>query len=188
MRIANKSILNIIICVSVFSFFVGCSKIDDSINQLSTQKSEKVPITTLAGTNNEKSVNTSENDGTKKAPVTLESWVGNYIFSEYAPPDQNMFYTISIYKENNEYYSKINIDGFQTIVRLQAKVSGDEKTIELLFASYLPDNQFEPYDEGDILLSLEKRDSDIYTLWGKIQPMIESNKKSGKVYFKIEQK
>lgn len=116
----------------------------------------------------------------------MESWIGNYTFSEYAPPDQNMFYEFSIYKENDNYYAKINIDGFQTIKRLQAKVSGDENSIKLLFYKYLPENQFERYVEGDILLSFEKRNSNLYTEWGKIQPILKSNKKSGEVYFKVK--
>lgn len=117
---------------------------------------------------------------------TLESWVGNYLFSEYAPPNQNLFYEISIYKEEDDYFAKISIDGFQTMKRLKTKVSGDENTIKLLFDKYLPDNLWESYDEGDILLSFEKRNSKLYTFWGEIQPILESNAKSDKIYFEVE--
>ncbi|WP_373000353.1 DUF5991 domain-containing protein [Lutispora sp.] len=186
MNILKKLIIYIIICVSAFSLFVGCSKTHTSLNQLSESKPENTPLKVASSSENVKPMDNSENDRTEKDSATLESWVGNYIFSEYAPPDQNMFYTISIYKENNEYYAEINIDGFQTIARLMTKVSGNEKSIKLIFEKYLPDNQFELYNEGDILLSFEKSNSDIYTSWGKIQPMIQNNNKSGKVYFTIE--
>lgn len=128
----------------------------------------------------------TEASKTIAASPTLESWIGDYTFSEFALPDQNMFYEISIYKDNDNYYAKISIDGFQTIQRLQARVSGDENSIKLLFYKYLPDNLWEPYQEGDILLSFEKRDSNLYTFWGKIQSILESNIKSGEVYFKVE--
>jgi hypothetical protein len=118
--------------------------------------------------------------------LSLDSWVGVYLFSEFAPPDENMFYEISIYKEKSEYFADISIDGFQTFERLQAKVSGDKNSIRLLFCKYLPDNVFEPYVEGDTLLSFDKKNSNIYTTWGKIQPMLKSNIQSDKVYFKIK--
>jgi hypothetical protein len=115
----------------------------------------------------------------------LETWVGNYSFSEFVPPDQNMIYGISIYKEQGNYYADISIDGFQTIERLRAKVEGDKNSIKLRFDKYLPDNRFEPYEVGDILLSFEKKGPDLNTLWGKIEPIDKSNKKSGNAYFEI---
>lgn len=120
----------------------------------------------------------------KNSSINLESWIGDYKFSEFAPPDENMFYSISIYKANNEYYAKISIDGFQTIKRMQAKISGDQNSIELIFDKYLPDNRFEPYQAGDLLISFKLENSTLYTIWGKIQPMIKSNNKAGEMYFK----
>ncbi|KNY25863.1 DUF5991 domain-containing protein [Pseudobacteroides cellulosolvens] len=115
----------------------------------------------------------------------LETWVGNYSFSEFVPPDQNMFYGISIYKEEGNYYADISIDGFQTIERLRAKVDGDKNSIKLRFDKYLPDNRFQPYEVGDILLSFEKSGSDLNTLWGKIEPIDKNDKKSGSPYFEL---
>ncbi|HEY8392854.1 MAG TPA: DUF5991 domain-containing protein [Capillibacterium sp.] len=89
-----------------------------------------------------------------------------HTFSEYAPPDQNMFYGLTIYREGNNFFGEINIDGFQTMERLLATVSGDENGIELKFFRYLPDNIFEPYEEGDILLTLrQKRSETDHDLW-----------------------
>jgi hypothetical protein len=176
--------INLVIFLLLCSMFVGCSKTDNILNQSSSSKAYS-SVATTSSPANEKTLNNSEGNKTITVSPTLESWIGDYTFSEFAPPDQNMFYTISLYKENSDYYAKISIDGFQTIERLQAKVSGDENSIILLFYKYLPDNQFEPYTEGDTLLSFEKRNSDLYTSWGKIQPMLESNIKSGEEYFKV---
>ncbi len=117
---------------------------------------------------------------------SLNTWVGEYTFSEYAPPDQNMLYSISIYKEENTYYADIYIDGFQTMERLRAKVSGDNSSVKLIFDSYLPDNQFEIFEEGDILLSFEKSGSELLSYWAGIEPMVIDNNVSGKVYFQKE--
>ncbi|MCP3772181.1 DUF5991 domain-containing protein [Paenibacillus sp. MZ04-78.2] len=128
-------------------------------------------------------VNKPEEVKTAIASSPLESWVGEYEFSEYAPPNQNMFYQISIYKEGKSYYAKIDIDGFQTMERLQAQVEGDGKAIKIIFDKYLPDNLWEPYQPGDILLRLEKTDSALNTFWEKIQPMLKDQGESGKTYF-----
>lgn len=120
-----------------------------------------------------------------KEVSTLETWVGEYSFSEYAPPNQNMFYSITIYYEDNNYFAKISIDGFQTLERLLAKVSGDTNSIKLEFLEYLPDNIFEPYKQGEVLLSLEKRNFKLITHWGGIQPLVLKNEKEGE-YFKLD--
>lgn len=123
---------------------------------------------------------------TRKDSAPLESWIGDYTFSEFSPPDQNMFYSITIYKEDSNYYADIIIFGFQTLSELRATVLGEENSIKLVFEKYLPDNMYEPYNKGDILLSFEKRNSLLYTTWGKLEPMLKSNVKLGEVYFKVE--
>lgn len=122
---------------------------------------------------------------TPEKETSLETWVGEYSFSEYAPPDQNMFYLITIYYEDNNYFAKIGIDGFQRIKRLLAKVSGDTNSIKLEFLKYLPDNRFESYKQGDVLLAFEKRDSKLITYWGEITPLVLANKDAGE-YFKLD--
>ena len=114
--------------------------------------------------------------------ANFDEWVGDYEFSEHCDPDQNLFYSISINKENGEYYAEFNIDGFQTLARLKAKVIGNENSIDFIFTSYLPENILEPYNEGDTLLSFEKKDGELYTTWGKIIPMAEHMNPG--IYFK----
>jgi hypothetical protein len=116
---------------------------------------------------------------------SLESWIGDYTFSESATPNINMYYQISVYKNNNNYYAAINIDGFQTMARLLATVSGDNNSIKLIFNKYLPDNFLGSYNKGDILLSFQKNNSKLYTIWGEIQPILLSNNKSGGIYLKV---
>lgn len=113
----------------------------------------------------------------------LNEWVGDYEFYEFFPPNINMQYNINIYKENGSYYAKIYIDGFQTTKRIKAKVISNQGGVDLVFETYLPDSTGEDLKKGDILLGFKKVDSDIYTNWGEIEPILPENKTSGKVYF-----
>jgi hypothetical protein len=179
---SKRLLIKLVIFLSLCSLIIGCSKVDTKLNQSLSSKSEYTPIAATSSPTNEKSL---YNAGNEASPA-LESWIGVYTFSESAPPNISRLYSCSIYKENDNYYAKIYIIGFQTMQSLQAKVSGDENSIKLIFYDYLPDNRWASYTKGDILLSFEKRNAQLYTSWGKIHPILKSNTKSGEVYFKVE--
>jgi len=167
MRLNIKSLIAGLWIIILFcTFFTGCKKVPTSWQMEPT----------LTATNMQ---NTSEKGN------SLESWVGNYSFSEYAPPNQNMFYSISIFEENNKYLANISVNGFQTMERIQAEVTGDEDSIELIFSKYLPDNMMELYQKGDVLLSFKREDSIIYTYWNKMGPMLLDNKSPGPYFSKV---
>jgi len=118
----------------------------------------------------------------------LDSWLGEYGFFESWPHlDDNvnyfMAYGICIYKEDKQYYAHIIMDGCQTMARWKTMVQGDDKSINLIFDSYLPDNLYEIYEKGDILFTLKKSGDDIFTYWGEYYPALLENQESGKVYF-----
>jgi hypothetical protein len=120
----------------------------------------------------------------------LNSWIGKYEFGEVSDihsdirPNPSWVYTISIYKEKSDYYANIDVDGFQTIVRLKSRVKGAKDLISLVFETYLPDNISESYKINDVLLRLEKVDSEIITYWSKLKPNLSEDEEAGKVYFK----
>ncbi len=183
MKNRNNKIFTLIIIVFLFNFFiVGCSKVNETQDTISQTASTDNLQTSSSGILNEKPIKSPEGKGLLKSSTSLESWVGDYTFSEFIPPDENMFYSVSIYRENNSYYAKINIDGYQTLKRLQAKVNGDTNSIKLIFDKYLPDNTYESYNVGDILITFEKTNAGIKTSWGKLTPIDDENKKSG-IYF-----
>lgn len=127
----------------------------------------------------------SMTNNTTREPSELDTWVGNYSFSEYAPPNQNMFYSITIYFEGNDCFAEISINGFQTLERLLAKVSGDSNSIRFEFLKYLPDNVFEPYQEGNVLLIFEREESKLITYWGEIGPLLIDNRRAGEYFEQI---
>lgn len=120
----------------------------------------------------------------------LNSWIGKYEFEEVSDihsdirPNPSWVYAISIYKENSDYYANIDVDGFQTIVRLKSRIKGDKDLISLVFETYLPDNISVSYEINDVLLRLEKVDSEIITYWSELKPNLSENEEAGKIYFK----
>ena len=149
----------LLLCVIIFAFYI----------------TPKIPL-----------INSDHANTLPSQPVeefsSLETWIGEYSFSEYAPPNQNMFYLVTIYSEGNNFFAQFSIDGFQRIERLSAKVSGDSNSIYFEFLTYLPDNMLEPYEEGDILLSFKKTDSKLITSWEKLQPLLFENREAGEYF------
>jgi len=113
----------------------------------------------------------------------LDRWSGEYEFYEFAPPNINMLYTINIYKENGNYFAKVNIDGFQTMTRVTARIEGDSEVIYLIFESYLPDNLYELFSEDDVMLSFKMEDAVMLTEWMALRPLLLENESPNKVYF-----
>ncbi|MDP4095090.1 MAG: DUF5991 domain-containing protein, partial [Bacillota bacterium] len=108
--------------------FTGCSKGQN--NQITEPTIATTTVsdnntTTPADEQKEEMSNRTGNKENAPASLSLESWVGDYMFSEHADPDENMFYSITVYKQDTVYYAQISIDGFQTLKRLQAKAYGD---------------------------------------------------------------
>lgn len=152
----------LIICVALFRFL----------------KESEIAFINVNNTNNLASLPEEEFS-------SLATWLGEYSFSEYAPPNQNMFYSITVYCEGNNFFAQFSIDGFQRLERLLAKVSGDANSIEFEFLKYLPDNMLEIYEEGDVLLTLQKIDSKLITFWGKLQPLLLENRETGEYFWLI---
>ena len=159
----------------------GVSDAESAIDQgnLSTDETD----VGIGGNKDHIDESNSEILGSDSNALPLEAWVGDYSFTEYAPPDQNMFYSIYIYKESTSHYADIYIDGFQTMMRLKAEVIENGNRIDLMFDSYLPDNLMDIYEKGDHLLSLEKSGSKLLTYWGEIEPMLSDNIATGGAYF-----
>jgi hypothetical protein len=182
------TILSLII---IFIIFIMCACVYESIGTEVNESASISIITTHSTsdtTNETESISTeteqSESTEAEQSETInqLESWIGIYKFNEFAEPDQNMWYSINIFKENNAYYAKVQIDGFQSMDRIKALVEGDKSLVCIVFIEYLPENLMEIYSEGDLLLKLEKEDDVIYTEWEAIGPLIIKNEERG-IYF-----
>lgn len=119
----------------------------------------------------------------------LDTWVGNYSYSEATDEELDessifMNYHITVYKEANEYWAVVEIFGQTTMESIKARVFGCEDWISLSFAEYTSDNITGlGYEANDVLISLKREDDEIYTFWGKIEPMLYLDTKSGEICF-----
>jgi hypothetical protein len=121
-------------------------------------------------------------DALNQTKDNLDQWLGEYSYYEFYPPNQSMIYDLSIHETDGIYFADFSIDGFQTMSRFQATVTGDDNTVDFIFDNYLAENLFTPYEKGDKLLTFKKNNGEILTYWEKVQPMLPEHE-SGKVYF-----
>ncbi len=104
-----------------------------------------------------------------------QNWTGIYKYSESAPTNigsnQTWAYELKIYKENGQLKAQLNIDGFQTLVRIQAVAREQNKNLDIILDSYRPENIYQPYQKGDLLFTLQKISKEKYKIaWNKLQP------------------
>lgn len=117
-------------------------------------------------------------------------WTGFYEFNEDGGKTEGgtpiqIYHTLEVRETADGLMATIKSNGFQTSVNLICTTKTENNKLLIYFADYGEDNMFEKYKEGDLLLTLEaKSKNEILTFWGKFQPSIEKNNKSGKVYFK----
>jgi hypothetical protein len=118
-------------------------------------------------------------------------WIGQYVFEESAKNvtgkgAQTWNYVVDVKQfDANTLVATIQVDGFQTMQRLEAKVNATAYDIEFIFDKYGKDNMFEPYKKGDRLFSMMRNTQDeIMTVWDKLKPNVINNQESGKIMFR----
>ena len=122
-----------------------------------------------------------------EAKNDLDNWIGRYTFeeaySEEGYASMFMDYDINIYKENDQYYADVVVNGQMTGIDLKARLYGDDEWISLVIEEYNPEHVMGLSEmENTVLLSLERQGDDIYTYWGVLYPLAEDSPSSG-IYF-----
>lgn len=124
----------------------------------------------------------------------LDSWVGSYQYIEHDVPaeqDGQVYgdypYELIIYKENGTYKATLTVDGFQTMIRLNAKVQGDEKIAKIAYESNWPgDHEIVEFNKGEVMFSLEKSNSEYKILWGSFGPNEDKSRHLNDYFIKIK--
>ena len=120
-----------------------------------------------------------------------KSWIGNYSFEEFAPPNISWRYSITIY-EDKGLYARIKIDGYKILERMTAKVWTHHDEIWLTFYEYYLDEDGNTsihgrYEEGDTLLKMRMEGDVLITTWYAIEPLLIENRKLGQYFTKDEE-
>jgi hypothetical protein len=119
-------------------------------------------------------------------------WKGSYSFHENGGKNAGgiavlITHELNIIDGADGLAATIESNGYQTSAELvcTAKVVGTK--LMIYFENYGENNMFEPYKQGDLLFTLERKiekgKTVILTYWGKFTPSIPKNERSGKVYF-----
>ena len=112
---------------------------------------------------------------------SLDSWLGDYIYNEFVPPNINQHYAMQVYKENGSYFADISVDGFQAAYSIKTKAVGDSNCIRFFYASELNKETNSLFHDNDLLLSLLAENGRIQTIWEKLS-CLENNRYFEKLY------
>lgn len=113
----------------------------------------------------------------------FDSWVGNYKYYEFVEPNINLSMQIEIYKENGNYFARIEINGFQIYEDMVAQITGNENKICLKYVHNNLSDSIIKRTEGETLLCLRTEGGVLLTDWDTIKPYIIENQISGKERF-----
>ena len=168
--------LKLVLFIVLAAVLVSCGKQDEAPKVENQSSTQNVQPNTQS--------NTTKDIGKKW-------WIGRYTFNESAKNvsgegAQSWSYILDVKPLDDEnMIASLQVDGFQTMTRLEAKVNATAMDIEFIFDKYGKDNMFELYKKGDKLFTFSLNEkNEIITNWDKMKPNILENQKSGKVMFK----
>lgn len=119
-------------------------------------------------------------------------WIGSYEFGEDGGKTAGgtaifVSHQLEIKKTEDGLVAYLQSNGFQTSRDLICTARVEGSKLLIYFETYGENNVFEPYETGDLLLTLEtkktKNKIETVTFWNKFQPVVPKNEKSGRVYF-----
>ena len=121
-----------------------------------------------------------------------KEWLGNYTFDEDGGENAGgtaifISHVLDVSEADDGLLVTIQSNGYQTSKDLICTAKTDRARLLIYFDSYGENNVLEPYEKGDLLLTLERKTvkgkTEILTFWGKFQPSVPKNEKTGRVYF-----
>lgn len=168
--------IKLFVIIAISGLFFSCGKKEEAPKYENQSSTQNVQPNTQS--------NTTKDIGKKW-------WIGRYAFDESAKNvsgegAQSWSYILDIKPLDDEnLIASLQIDGFQTMTRLEAKVNATAMDIEFIFDKYGKDNMFENYKKGDRLFSMMRNtDYVVMTNWDKLKPNVPANQEGGKVMFR----
>jgi hypothetical protein len=131
---------------------------------------------------------------TKQTERDESFWVGDYIFGEDGGKTAGgsaifVVHSLAIHREAGALVAEITSQGYQTSRHVVGVVKVTGNVARIYFKSYGEGNMYQPYQEGDLLLTLkrvaQKGGIRILTYWNAFEPAIKPLG-NGRVYFKRE--
>lgn len=119
-------------------------------------------------------------------------WTGSYAFHENGGKNAGgavilISHELNVIDSGDGLTATLQSNGYQTSSDLVCTAKVEGARLLIYFQNYGEDNMFEPYQPGELLLTLERKTGKGKTIfithWGKFTPAIPKNEKSGKQYF-----
>ncbi len=113
-----------------------------------------------------------------------KEWLGSFVFDEDGGKNAGgtaifVSHQIDIVESDDGLLATIQSNGYQTSKDLICTTKIEGSRLFVYFDSYGENNVFEPYEKGDLLLTLErktvKNKTEILTFWGKFTPVVPKN-------------
>jgi hypothetical protein len=106
--------------------------------------------------------------------LAVPTWDGTYTFDE-ASGQVTGAYVLTVKGRSAD----LDVDGFQTLVRLRADVEAHGDEAEFRFSDYRPDNVGTAYKPGQLLFTLTRRGKELKTRWHMLQPLLRPSRQEG---------
>ncbi|MBX4198618.1 hypothetical protein KW782_04830, partial [Candidatus Parcubacteria bacterium] len=111
------------------------------------------------------------------------NWYGKYEFGEVAPANpnggsvQSWQYKLLISSTNGvpRMYAELDVDGFQSLLRINATPVDRGQALDIVFDSYRVDSMLQGFKKGDILFTLTPASKGLAIEWKKMQPNVDKN-------------
>lgn len=120
------------------------------------------------------------------------NWEGTYEFTEVAPglpnsgqPNMVENYVLSILSGDGRWYLGLNVDGFQSLIRIVATANNVGKSLDVVFDSY---NSLQKggLKGGDVMFTLTPTPAGLAIQWKKMQPNFSNTDVSNSFFVKMQ--
>lgn len=123
-----------------------------------------------------------------QSPSSVENiqpfnWYGKYEFGEVASSNpgggsvQSWQYNLSISSSNgaSRWIVGLDVDGFQTMTRINATANNVGNSLDIIFDSNEPNTTLGGYKKGDVLFTLTPATTGLLIQWKKMQPNVQAS-------------
>lgn len=106
--------------------------------------------------------------------LAAPTWDGTYTFDQ-AAGEVTGAYVLQVKGRGAD----LDVDGFQTMIRLHADVEAHGDQAEFRFSNYRPENVGNTFKPGQLLFTLMRRGKGLETRWHELQPLLRPSRQEG---------
>ncbi|MEK7562308.1 MAG: DUF5991 domain-containing protein [Patescibacteria group bacterium] len=120
------------------------------------------------------------------------NWEGYYQLEQFAPPDEVWEYSLFISSNGGKWKLRLDVDGYQTMVRINATANNIGNSLDVVFDSYNTDSEDidfmvpKLWKKGDVLFTLTPVQSGIAVEWKKMESNLLKPKPQENIFKKVK--